>query len=180
MLWLLLESSLSQPSESFSALAIDEEEAPAAPPARDDDDDWLLQRIRNKKQQSRVKKNYLGSDGHGCGKDCKDLHCMPPASSINGIAIDDGKTVEANTVESEKTKWTGTASIRFNVADVQRPLAAASKVAQKGNRVVMEADGGFIQNIATGEKINLRVDRGVNVFDVKFDDGTSGAMALDS
>ena len=44
----------------------------------------------------------------------------------------------------------------------------------------MEADGGFIQNIATGEKINLRVDRGVYVFDVKFDDGTSGAMALDS
>ena len=68
---------------------------------------------------------------------------------------DDEKTVEANTVEREKAKWIGKASSRFNVADVQRPLAAESKVAQKGNRVVMEADGGFIQNIATGEKINL-------------------------
>ena len=82
--------------------------------------------------------------------------------------------------EGEKTKWTGKASIRFNIADVQRPLAAASKVVQKGNRVVTEADVGFIQNIATGEKINLRADRGVYVFFVRFDDGTSGAMALDS
>ena len=44
----------------------------------------------------------------------------------------------------------------------------------------MEADDGFIQSVATGEKINLRVERRVYVFDAKFADGTTGAMALDS
>ena len=97
----------------------------------EDDNNWLLQRIRNKKQQSRVKTNYLGLDGHGCGKGCKDLQRMPPASSINEVTIDDGETVEVSTVAGEKTKWTGKASIRFNIADAQRPLAAASKVLQK-------------------------------------------------
>ena len=44
----------------------------------------------------------------------------------------------------------------------------------------MEADGGFIRSVATGGKTNLRVERGVYVSDAKFEDGTSGAMALDS
>ena len=44
----------------------------------------------------------------------------------------------------------------------------------------MEADGGFIQSVATGEKINLRVERGVYVFDVVLPDGTKAVVALDS
>ena len=44
----------------------------------------------------------------------------------------------------------------------------------------MEDKGSFIQSIATGEKIALRVERGVYVFDAKYEDGTTGAMALDS
>ena len=85
---------------------------------------------------------------------------------------------EVNTVADEQ--WAGPTSIRFNVANVQRPLAAASKVVEKGNRVVMEPAGGFIENIASGERIQLRIDRGVYVFDVKLGDGSPGVVALDS
>jgi len=85
---------------------------------------------------------------------------------------------ELNAIGDEQ--WTGPTSIRFNVANVQRPLAAASKVVEKGNRVVMEPGGGFIENIASGERIQLRIDRGVYVFDVKLSDGSPGVVALDS
>ena len=84
---------------------------------------------------------------------------------------------EANTVAVEQ--WAGPTSIRFNVANVQRPLAAAPKVVEKGHRVVMETGGGFIQHIATGETIKLRIDRGVYVFDVRLGDGAPGVVALD-
>ena len=66
------------------------------------------------------------------------------------------------------------------MADVQRPLASASKVVAKGNRIVLEEGGGFIQSVSTGEKIALRVERGVYVFDAKYEDGSTGTMALDS
>ena len=66
------------------------------------------------------------------------------------------------------------------MADVQRPLASASKVASKGNRIVMDDNGSFIQSIATGEKIALWAERGVYVFDAKYEDGATGAVALDS
>ena len=61
----------------------------------------------------------------------QDLQRTAPVSSINGIATDGGETVEVNTIEGEKTKRTRKASIRFIIADVQRPLAAASNVMQK-------------------------------------------------
>ena len=76
--------------------------------------------------------------------------------------------------------WSRLSSIRSNVANVQRPLAAASKVVEAGDRVVMEPGGGHIQNVITGEKIKRRVDRGVYVFDVKFSEGDRGVVALDS
>ena len=44
----------------------------------------------------------------------------------------------------------------------------------------MEPGGGYIQNISTGEKIKLRIDRGVYVFDVRLGDGAPGVVALDS
>ena len=38
----------------------------------------------------------------------------------------DSDTVEINAVAGAGAKWSSKASIRFNVADVQRPLASAS------------------------------------------------------
>ena len=44
----------------------------------------------------------------------------------------------------------------------------------------MEDGGGYIENVATGERIQLRLDRGVYVFDVVLADGTKTVVALDS
>jgi len=107
---------------------------------------------------------------------------VPISRVSEGVSNSHGKQEirEASTITKERTEWTGPTSIRFNVANVQRPLAAASKVVEKGNRVVMEPGGGYIQNISTGEKIKLRIDRGVYVFDVRLSDGAPGVVALDS
>ena len=40
------------------------------------------------------------------------------------------------------------------------------KIAQKGNRIVLEADGGFILNKATGKKIPLTVENGVYMMEM--------------
>ncbi len=77
-------------------------------------------------------------------------------------------------------KTTRKASMKFHVARVQRPLASAAKVVKAGNRIVMEEEGGFIENVATGEKMKLRVDRGTYVFDVRYSNGEEGAITLDS
>ena len=80
----------------------------------------------------------------------------------------------------EKGKETRRASMKFHVAKVQRPLASAAKVVDAGNRIVMEKGGSFIENVATGEKMKLRVDRGTYVFDVKYQNGEHGTITLDS
>ena len=71
-------------------------------------------------------------------------------------------------------------AIRFNVADAQRSLASALKVAGAVNRVALEPSFSYVQNPTAGERMALRVERGVYVFDVKFENGASGAMTLDS
>ena len=60
------------------------------------------------------------------------------------------------------------------------PTPVGSCLVVKGNRVVMEDGGGYIENVATGERIQLRLDRGVYVFDVVIADGTKTVVALDS
>ena len=61
-------------------------------------------------------------------------------------------------------------------------MASAARVVAAGNRIVMEPDHGesFIENLVTGEKLELRVDRGTYVFDVEFADGEEGVITLDS
>ena len=74
-------------------------------------------------------------------------------------------------------------SIRFNVANVAKPLASAVKVAEVGNIIVMHPhpEKCFIQNIETGERMRLRKDRGTYVFDVIYEDnGEQGKVTLDS
>ena len=50
--------------------------------------------------------------------------------------------------------------------DVQKPLAAASKIAGKGNRIVLEADGGYIENKKSGKKIPLTIENGVYMMEM--------------
>ena len=42
------------------------------------------------------------------------------------------------------------AEATFQVADVTRPLCSVTKICDKGNRVVFEGNGGYIENLATG------------------------------
>ena len=68
----------------------------------------------------------------------------------------------------------------FNVADVGKPLAAAGKVVEAGNRVVLDEGDSYVENKATGERMPLRKEKGVYVFDVKYEDESTGTITLDS
>jgi hypothetical protein len=50
-------------------------------------------------------------------------------------------------------------SLKFQVSDVQKPLAAVRRISEKGNRVVFGPEGNYIENMATGKRINM-VKRG--------------------
>ena len=52
--------------------------------------------------------------------------------------------------------------------DVQNPLAAASKIAAKGNRIVLEADGldSYIENKKSGKRIPLTIENGVYMMEM--------------
>jgi len=68
----------------------------------------------------------------------------------------------------------------FNVAKVSKPLAAAGKVVDAGNRVVLDQHGSYIEHVETGERLHLRKERGVYVFDVELEDGDQSTITLDS
>ena len=66
---------------------------------------------------------------------------------MNDVSTDsdfDSDAVEINAVAGAGTRWSSKASIRFDVAGVQRPLASASKVVAKGNWIALEEGGSFI------------------------------------
>jgi hypothetical protein len=84
--------------------------------------------------------------------------------------------VEAKVV----SRHTRPSSMQFHVADVTKPLAAAAKVVEKGNRVVLDARGSYIEHVASGERMQLYVKKGVYVFDITHEDGEQGTITLDS
>jgi len=92
--------------------------------------------------------------------------------------IGEQKPQEVNGISEDQL--TGPVALRFNISSVQRPLAAASKVASSGNRITLEGEGGFIESVATGERIALRIERGVYVFDTILPTGEKATIALDS
>ena len=73
-------------------------------------------------------------------------------------------------------------AMKFNVAEVKKPLASAAKVVSAGNRICMgpTPNENFIENTSTGEKIELRIESGTYVFDVEYEDGELGTITLDS
>ena len=52
--------------------------------------------------------------------------------------------------------------------EIQKPLAAASKIAAKGNRIVLEALGSdsYIENKQTGERIPHTIENGVYMMEM--------------
>ena len=78
--------------------------------------------------------------------------------------------------------WTRLSSMTFNMAGVTKPLASAAQVVASGNRIVLDPnpDESYVQNIRTGEKMALREQKGVYVFDVQYHNGDQGTITLDS
>jgi hypothetical protein len=88
--------------------------------------------------------------------------------------------VEVEKNGGEQPQRTRTSCMTFNVAKVSKPLAAAGKVVDAGNRIVLDQQGSYVEHIATGERMHLRKERGVYVFDVEFEDGDQSTITLDS
>ena len=96
---------------------------------------------------------------------------------------DDCDINEANEVhDCSKAKWTRPSSMTFNLAGVTKPLASAAQVVASGNRIVLdpEPDMSFVENAKTGERMRLREQKGVYVFDAQYNDGEEGTITLDS
>ena len=96
---------------------------------------------------------------------------------------DDYDVDEINEVRAcDKQKWTRPSSMTFNVASVTKPLASAAQVVASGNRIVLDPrpDESFVENMKTGERMRLREQKGVYVFDVQYRGGEEGTITLDS
>ena len=102
---------------------------------------------------------------------------LPYASLDARVSVEEAPVQE---VREERSDWTRLSSMLFNVAGVTKPLASAAKVVEAGNRVVLDPQSSYIENIQTREKMALRKDQGVFVFDVKYEDGGMGVITLDS
>ena len=71
--------------------------------------------------------------------------------------------------------------IKFQVADVKKPLMAVKRIVQNGNRVVFAETGSYIINDQTGDRLKLRENgRGSYLMDVEFVGGGKGEITVDS
>ena len=71
------------------------------------------------------------------------------AANDTKIGIHGRKRVEGMTGDWNHFKFDA------EVADVKRLLASVCKICEAGNRVVFEANGGYIQNLATGKTTRM-------------------------
>ena len=56
--------------------------------------------------------------------------------------------------------------LRMTCADVKKPLASVMKIVKKGNRVVFDDNGSYVENKESGARTRLREEGGVYAFDV--------------
>ena len=90
--------------------------------------------------------------------------------AANGTVIENyGRRNLAFKTEGRK----GVNCMSFHVTDVKKPLASVSKIVEKGSAVHFTPEGSYIQG-PSGEKIELVLENGVYVMDVKFVQGFSG------
>jgi len=80
----------------------------------------------------------------------------------------------------ETDKLTRPSAMDFNEADVKKPLASAACVTRAGNRIVLDENGGFIENKVTGEKMKVQIENGVYVYEVQMESGDIVKVTLDS
>ncbi len=56
----------------------------------------------------------------------------------------------------------------FQAIDVRKPVAAVSKIPSKGNRVVCDENGSYIEHKKIVRKMRLRVEHGAYVMEVEY------------
>ena len=67
-----------------------------------------------------------------------------------------------------QTKDGSVSTITFQATDVRKPLAAVSKIVEKGNKVVFGPDESYIENLKTGKRIELEAENGTYVMNVQY------------
>lgn len=107
-------------------------------------------------------------------------HPAPIETSNKFEALSEVEVDEVEVNEIGSRDLTRMAQLEFNEADVRKPLASAMFVAKAGNGIWLDANGGYIENLQTGEKMALRVVNDVYVFDVQLDDLSEDVITLDS
>jgi hypothetical protein len=88
-----------------------------------------------------------------------------------------------NMGEKRFTMMTGEgnmAEATFQVAEVTRPLCSVTKICDRGNRVVFDAKGGYIENFATGVQTRFSRQNNVYVMDMYLEEGTTTTTATTS
>ena len=68
----------------------------------------------------------------------------------------------------------------FNEANVKKPLASAACITRAGNRIILEDDGGNIENKTTGEMMKVSIENGVYVYEIQMENGDTTKVTLDS
>ena len=105
------------------------------------------------------------------------------ANHNNHVEIKNGfdalREVEVSAVDWSKP-LTRLGAIEFNVGDVRKPLASAAMMVKCGNVVVLDQDGSYIMNKATGECMEVKVKDETFVFEVQFENGEKGTITLDT
>lgn len=85
-------------------------------------------RTRRERAQRRDRRTSGGVETQGWGRE---------------IRGEDSHAVETGAIDLRKP-LTRSAAIEFNIARVRKPLASAAKMAQNGNRVVLDMDGSYV------------------------------------
>ena len=94
--------------------------------------------------------------------------------------LTDRCAIPIQTLEVKAERLTRHSGMVFHEANVRKPLASAVKVTKAGNKIVMEEDGGYIENRETGERMKVRIQDDTYVYDVQMEDGNMVTVTLDS
>ena len=87
--------------------------------------------------------------------------------AANGMEIGHyGKKVPTFSTKNSNTRK----AMNFEVTDVKKPLASVRRIVEKGNEVRFGPgpQGNYIRNLATGEKIPLKLEKGGYVMEIDF------------
>ena len=77
------------------------------------------------------------------------------AANCTQIPIYGRKTVKGMADDYSKVQ------VEMEVADVKKPLMSVRRMTEAGNRVVFEPSGGYIEDVHTGEKLQMRETGGM-------------------